>query len=505
MKDRVHKFLAESGGHASSLAIAAHVLHLRNATPAIAERVVAGLLNEDARFAADGVGNWYLTQSASGADENSLDQTCVIFTPMRTVELANAGRVVLGWSFASTAELNFFEIPLRNVSAEESGCAKLSREEFAQRYLPDLQRRVLVSWNPGAARLTLRKITAHDPAAWLPATIISLQNLSRNLLRSSRKPKLATAYRELFNAPVRSGSWEDQLRAHAEIWQALYPRCCAQGLLSWEQIAHYARRPLRADFVEYAFDEKYIDDLPETPGVYVMKDREGRVLYVGKAVNLRERVRSYFGPQFTEEAKLQQIRKRVVHLRYEVFDTELEALLREQVLIKRFRPAVNRQREVHAPQAARPKKACGIFVVPVLRDAAHAPETEKRAVVYFLSAGNLKRVAVTLKRIPKQRLKKVVAEYARQYQHPSPATAAQRTQVEIAGRWFHQNRAWVSMVDPEDCGEAAALETRLLRLLQAPEIFHERVLLAANEVLPASHQTPRENLVVTTSERRNLA
>ena len=81
--------------------------------------------------------------------------------------------------------------------------------------------------------------------------------------------------------------------------------------------------------------------LPTSPGVYLMKDAEGTILYVGKAANLHHRVRSYFGAGQKLTPKLQRMVSRVNDLDFFVTNSEQEALILELNLIKRHRPRYN--------------------------------------------------------------------------------------------------------------------------------------------------------------------
>ena len=81
--------------------------------------------------------------------------------------------------------------------------------------------------------------------------------------------------------------------------------------------------------------------LPTSPGVYQHKDAEGTVLYVGKAKNLRSRVRSYFQDGRPREARIQALVKKIRDVEVIVTDTEAESLLLENNLIKRFKPRYN--------------------------------------------------------------------------------------------------------------------------------------------------------------------
>ncbi|MGV3623431.1 MAG: excinuclease ABC subunit UvrC [Archangium sp.] len=85
-----------------------------------------------------------------------------------------------------------------------------------------------------------------------------------------------------------------------------------------------------------------IDALPNQPGVYLMKDRSGRIIYVGKAVNLRNRVRSYF-TRADSRAFVQLLDRVLADIETVVVRNEKEALLLENELIKKHRPRFNIQ------------------------------------------------------------------------------------------------------------------------------------------------------------------
>ena len=84
-----------------------------------------------------------------------------------------------------------------------------------------------------------------------------------------------------------------------------------------------------------------IRQLPNSPGVYLWRDAEGNIIYVGKAANLQHRVRSYFGAGQKLSPKLQQMVARVTELDFFITANEQEALILELNLIKRHHPRYN--------------------------------------------------------------------------------------------------------------------------------------------------------------------
>ena len=84
-----------------------------------------------------------------------------------------------------------------------------------------------------------------------------------------------------------------------------------------------------------------LPSIPARPGVYLMKGEAGDILYVGKAINLRSRVRSYFQASASHSPKVQGLVESVADLDFFVTESELEALILECNLIKKHRPHYN--------------------------------------------------------------------------------------------------------------------------------------------------------------------
>jgi excinuclease ABC subunit C len=84
-----------------------------------------------------------------------------------------------------------------------------------------------------------------------------------------------------------------------------------------------------------------LDNIPVETGCYLMKDAEGKVIYIGKAVNLRSRVRSYFHRSAQADRKTARLAASIADIEWIVVDSELEALILEMNLIKQHRPRYN--------------------------------------------------------------------------------------------------------------------------------------------------------------------
>ncbi len=94
------------------------------------------------------------------------------------------------------------------------------------------------------------------------------------------------------------------------------------------------------DLEKPAFDAR-LDTVPTNPGVYLMKDASGSVIYVGKAKNLKARLRSYFAKNPVGNEKVLAMISHIDNFEYVVVESELEALLLEANFIKRYMPHYN--------------------------------------------------------------------------------------------------------------------------------------------------------------------
>jgi len=87
--------------------------------------------------------------------------------------------------------------------------------------------------------------------------------------------------------------------------------------------------------------ESIVINLPPKPGVYQFLDEKNRIIYVGKAKNLKKRVSSYFSKINSISGKVQMMVRRIADIRTIIVETEQDALLLENNLIKKYQPHYN--------------------------------------------------------------------------------------------------------------------------------------------------------------------
>jgi predicted GIY-YIG superfamily endonuclease len=213
--------------------------------------------------------------------------------------------------------------------------------------------------------------------------------------------------------------------------------------------------------------ERVCRDAPAAPGVYVLKDADGRPIYVGKANNLRRRLRAHFAERRWRALKPGMAR--ATDAEWTEVGSELEALLREAALIDELQPPVNVQ--VGPPDiAARAVPDASVKDVVVV---VPSVEEDSAELVAARPAG-----AWMIQRT--RRNGRDLAVHARRlfafFRDRSPSAAADRVNAApIVYSWLAGRGARASRVDPHDVASARALAARLAALLRDERLFHERL------------------------------
>jgi hypothetical protein len=231
--------------------------------------------------------------------------------------------------------------------------------------------------------------------------------------------------------------------------------------------------------------ERVCRDAPAMPGVYVLKDADGRALYVGKAVNLRRRLRAHFADRRWRELKPEMSRAAAAD--WVEVGSELEALLREAALIHVLQPAVNVQ--VGVPRLvtrAVPRRVLRDTIVVVPSIAADSVElvaarvdggwmmlrTRRNGADLSVHSGRLRRF---FRRDPP-----LSSGQGRRESESSAPLAP------IVFSWLAHRGASASRLDPHDVPSASMLATRLAALLRDERLFQERLEQTAQESRDAS-------------------
>ena len=350
MKDRIYEYL--DGRSAGSEEIAVEVLKLKGASGMMADKVVEAAVFDDTRFARYSNGFWYLKPS-----ERDIHKIAFISMGLKfSGDVGDPHLVALAASrFMTTGPQSPFGETRVRGETETAGFMAFSR--FRKDAIPIGFR---LSGTLKAINRVGRKLTG-EPSLDEGICLFRLGRLLFPDQPISSLEKLADAVGRTY---VTDRDCEGEARFQAEIFLHLVDRLGEEpGTLEQLMSSLYLEsEPL--DFEAYAFDERYLGDLPQDPGVYVMRDQNGTVIYVGKSVNLRERVGSYFARRASRSEKTKGILDRIWSVEVVVVGSELEALLQEARLIADSKPEFNTQIEVHNRENESSKSVHFILLLP---------------------------------------------------------------------------------------------------------------------------------------------
>jgi len=213
--------------------------------------------------------------------------------------------------------------------------------------------------------------------------------------------------------------------------------------------------------------ERICRDAPAVPGVYVLKDADGGALYVGKAVNLRRRLRAHFAERRWRAIKPELAR--AAGAEWREVGSELEALLREAALIQELQPPVNVQTSAPALDTRAVPQALVRDVVVIL------PSVEDDSVELVAARVDGAWMIQRSRRsgadlaVHTTRLWRFFNSALRRLRDPV-APAAPLVFSWLAGRGVEATR-----LDPHAVASARVLRSRLAALLRDARLFHERI------------------------------
>ena len=256
-------------------------------------------------------------------------------------------------------------------------------------------------------------------------------------------------------------------RSQAELLLGLLERFEDQGANTIEAIqADLQPQATAVDFEPFAFDEDYLDELPASPGVYVMRDVDEKVVYVGKANHLRDRVRTYFAKRSERAAKTLNILDRIRTVEIEEVGSELEALILEARLIQATRPEFNTQQDVHERKDTAEKRGPFLIILP--------SSTPKVVEIFCVrSDREICQVSVRKDLMDWSGGWLRIEEYLKKA--PGELDPVELAAHRILQSWIHQNGEKVNLIDVADAGEPDNLRRLLEEHIREADDVWEKV------------------------------
>ncbi len=449
MRDKIAGYLEEAAQPVPARQILLDVLHIVSPNAFAADRVLRGILQADARFQ-ESHGLWCL-QAPQVRHPN--DIAALHLEWHKSLPGCYRGAVFIPESGAS------WEF-LRRDARAFPGLRSLRQARSKA------ENRLLLVWSGREQRAWNRLLRTGGLPEWKGETL-TLTGLAARALPDGFPFHAAEDLSSVLDlAPPDMQRPLVVARFFAAAFQNLLDRIPEECRRNLAELKHWLAegRP-RVDFSRFAFDRDFLRRIPESPGVYLMRNRNGEVIYVGKASSLRRRVRSYFAPRALKEAKVVKIHGQLYSLEVLPCASEIDALLMEMRMIRDFRPQINLQVGVRE-QPQRYGRSLNLLILVPAGD---------NAEVYFLRNGEfVARHSVRLGRAPSKKLRSAIRAIFFGTV-PGDAVAREFWEIEIVTRWLAARRKRLNYIDVDDAGSLDTVLGRLASYLKDPDRLAQKV------------------------------
>ncbi len=355
--DRIIKYLSQQAEGVSSTEIATEVLRLSNTGRLMADRLVAGILKNDPRAERTSDGLW---RAATRDTPPRPEETVFLVAVLREGRDRVGKKVPAG---VATVEVigNKTEPPREYVLTDRDS---EDLKSAAEQLIDHLASKVLVTFDKNRTGRSLREFL--EPFGDLVnAEVLSLQRLGKRFLGLTHHPTFPELCEKVGLETTYEGDPVAEASLLAEVFLRLREKGRERDAGDKESLFEaQAFRPKEIDYSRYAFDERFLRDLPRRPGVYSMYDREGKIIYVGKTKDLRSRVSSYFKSGEDTPKKITRLLESLYYIQYTEAGSGLEAELIEARMIREEHPEVNVQEQVHPRESAVKVKPNLVLVLP---------------------------------------------------------------------------------------------------------------------------------------------
>jgi len=360
LADRAAWFIESQGGASSEDALISHVFG-GTGSPALWRPLVRQVLAGDSQLLLRADGYWSMANAAPAVGDRLLRDFVVI--DVETTGLQPSRQRIIEVAvvrYRDGAEVSVFESlcrPDRRVPKYIAELTGISDEmlteaptfaEIADDLLEQIGSALVVGHNVGFDLSFLDAELRRLDQPTLVNERLDTLGLAVRLLPDVRKPSLDAVAKALDvndrRRPVHRAAGDARLTGQVVL--QLEARARAQGIESFDRLKGMGSalpdRPRhQRGRGRSVLDRSLLTDLPKAPGVYLMRDQHERVIYVGKAKNLRDRVGSYFSQPLGMTRKMDGLLGSLKRVEVEVVGSELEALLLESQLIKRYQPRYN--------------------------------------------------------------------------------------------------------------------------------------------------------------------
>lgn len=477
MKEKIYKYLKEKDTKISTREIIKDFFHTSDDYPFQIEKVVDDLLLPDDRFVKDEQGKWEVTEIKSDFDLNKMNYTIIDFEYM-VINNTNIP-IVIGCYYIEKSKIISKNIYKIEPGAELTKTLQkkvlnyLEQSEISSNFKDDIHIQwkalnnsdIILVFSPKIER-EFTNLMKHHLGLEFEKQFLVCKNVLPKLLPDIKTKSLndvADYYELAYQIPL---DIENRLDVLYEIMSLLIESLHNKNINTLNELNNFIQENENlVDFSEYNFDRDYLSNLPESPGVYLMKDRHNQVIYVGKSKNLKSRVRRYFLQSLVIDDKTKLIHDKIFDIVYEETGSELEALLLEYRYIHQFRPCINKQFDIHKlDEKIKHHKKIVILAPSIIHG---------HVCFYFINGSSNAFLLDVDRENPDWQL--IESRFEILFGNKMSDTSDfDDAQIEIIWRWFSFNKENINYIDNEQTSDMENSLQILNRYLRDPNLFIEK-------------------------------
>lgn len=357
MQDKIYEYLKSQKAGATSNELVEQVLKIKGSPPVVSEKLIQTAIAGDRRFSLDEHNIWKVIERGI----TPLSESEFVFLSVLTMERVDKLRIIIEISAQKLRSDKIIErfhtfinpgssvIPSIRLTADLAQEIKecgVSVEKAACSLLNFIGDAVLVGYDISSS-INQLNVVLNRSNENIETPSLCLKYLVKKLI-PDLYPKSLNDVAAFFKfSTIDTRRTENEVFIISEIFSRCKELLEKQGVRTLEDALEFQYPDIEyVDFSKYAFDKSFLYAIPQKPGIYKMKAKNGDVIYVGKAKNLRVRVSSYFWNTADRLQKTKDLLNSLYTVEYELAGSELAAMLLEYRLIKQYQPKLNQQLEV---------------------------------------------------------------------------------------------------------------------------------------------------------------
>ncbi len=477
MKEKIYKYLKEKDSKISTREIIKDFFHTNDNYSFQMEKVVDNLLLPDDRFVKDEQGKWEVTEISTDFDLNKMNYTIIDFEYIAFNKINIP--IVVGCYYVEKSKIiskNIYKIEPRvdlTKTLQKEVLNYLEQSEISSKFEDDIHTQwkainnsdIILVFSRKIEREFTRLMKYHLGMEFEKQFLVCKHILPKLLpdIKTKCLNDVADYFELAYQMPL---NIENTLDVLHEIMSLLIESLHNKNINRLNELNTFIHENENlVDFSEYNFDRDYLSNLPESPGVYLMKDKYNEVIYVGKSKNLKSRVRSYFLQSLVIDDKTKLIHDKIFDIVYEETGSELEALLLEHRYIHQFRPNINKQFSIHKiDQKTNHRKKIVILAPSVIQG---------HVCFYFINGSSNAFLLEVNRENPDWQL--IESRFEILFGNKVSNTSDfDDTQIEIIWRWFSFNKENMNYIDIEQTSGMENSLQILDRYLRDPNLFMEK-------------------------------